>query len=960
MNPRIPPLVLVVVLSGTAASLTHATPANDGFSAPTLLGPALPSTKTGEALGATLEAGEVILDSLKWNGTLWFKWAPTAAGTGYAVPTFTWTADGNGDVNGSDFEMIVYKGTTLAGLTPVARGSETSPPERFPFSTGQTYYFQVHVTTGPAAASFPYSIALASAAAPPSAPANDAFASAVTLSGNPPPAKAGTTAGATLESGETADSPGVRTVWYKYVPSATVTRAITLSTSETESYPVLEIFTGASVAALTRVARTDMGGESLVPLTASTTYYFRVSNDDSYSNAGAFEIQIAAQPTGTAPANNNFASATNLGSDLDTPVTSTTFKSSLESSEKNPFAVGGTVWFKWTAPAEGWYSVSATSDSWPPALAVWSGSALAGLKLRSASDSYDAAATFRASAGEVLYFQAGEEGGYAFDFDITVSNGTDPEPPRLTSLTLSAASVNVTSSAQDVTATVTLAGPEDGIVDSVYLLHPNGGIAAFVLTEDFTLASGTPGNGTYTATLTVPKGLAAGSYSLVAYTTSATGTYFAFGSTSLITPQSPTWAWWEYSDVPSGTDALTVTNTGTADAAPALTSFTVTPASADAGTADATFNLSAVLTDAQGVYAASVDWADPSGVLTGSTITLARTAGTALNGTWTGSITIPRYSAAGRLNLTLRFEDTVGQSKRYGIQPEAGALYDKFEGRMQTMTNAIATVTNSVGTDFIPPQISEVAVTPNPATFALGGTVDVTISARVKDAYSGVASVEATIDTVNFVSLTRTSGTASDGIYSGVLTVYRTFSEPGPHDVMLFSTDVAGNPSLFTPAVPGLPVLTLNALPGGYDEWAGGHGLSSLDDDPLAEPQGDGLCNALKFACNLDPVSTTIGAARQLDPLAGTSGLPCVRRIGSGATARMSVTFLRRLSTPGLIQVVEFCSDPEATDAQGWTPASGTETRVSLNNQWERVTVEDVAGAGQSSRFGRMRVEVTR
>lgn len=362
---------------------------------------------------------------------------------------------------------------------------------------------------------------------------------------------------------------------------------------------------------------------------------------------------------------------------------------------------------------------------------------------------------------------------------------------------------------------------------------------------------------------------------LVAYLTRDFGSYATFGSTSLITRQSPSWAWDGHFDIPSGSDALTVTNSGSADAAPNLTSFSVSPTSADVGTATRTFTVSAVLTDPQGVADADVDFFGTNGILTG--ISLTRTSGTATNGTWTGSFTVPRYSIPGRVGLTLRFRDSVGQRKRFGMQPFAGALDEKFDGRLRTMANATVTLTNIEVVDLLPPQASEVSVSPNPATFALGETASVTITARVKDAPSGTNRVEVTLDGFNFHSLCRASGDASDGIYSGMVELSRTEYSPGVYPLSIYSEDEVGNQSIFTPTIPGVPEVTLAVLPGGYDEWAINNNLLPPDDEPLAQPQGDGISNALKFASNLDPGAVVNGAQRILDPVSGTSGLPVIR-----------------------------------------------------------------------------------
>jgi hypothetical protein len=935
-----------------------APPANDGFSSATVIGPALPVTLFGNAREATYQAGEPVLDSESRNGSIWFKWVPSSAGTGFAVPVFTWEAVGP-TIPGTGFEMLVHAGTDLAGLTTIARGEEAAPVQRFAFTTGQTYYIQVFVTTDTVSATFPWKLEMSSTTAAPAAPINDAFASATTIATSLPRTATGTTVAATIESGESIDNYLTRSVWYKYTTSTTaVSRLFTLTPDGADSFPKAEVFTGSSLTTLSRVGWIDSYGETLIPLAASTTYHIRVFNEDAfgYSIPGTFSLRISASPVGAVPDNNNFANATNLGSALDVVSAADSFKSSVEAGEKLPMGTTGTVWFKWTAPTAGWFAVSAISDDFPPGLSVWAGSSLANLKLKASSDSYNALTTFKADLGEVVYFQACGEGGYFFPFELTVSPAVDPDAPRLTSSALSTSTIDVTSAARTVTLTLNIEGPADGYIDYVDILHPNGGVADFAITSDFVQVSGTPGNGAFTASLTIPAGAAPGSYPLVVNLRDGTETAdYTFGSTGLITDRSPLYGFWPtYADIPNGPDALTVTNSGTADALPALTSFTVTPTSANVGTAAAIFTFTAVVTDAQGVASVSVDWNDPAGILLGDNVVLTLTAGTALNGTWTGTLPVPRYADPGRIDLTLLVSDTIGQTRQFGIQPVNFGLRDRYNGRLQEMSNSFITLNNTVGTDVLPPQISEVTITPNPATFGSGGTVDLAVSVRAKDSLSGTDEVYFGLGSNPVVLLPRISGTAADGVYGGTVTINRADSGPGVRVSSFATYDLRGNQGIITSAVPGVPATTLLApAVGTYDAWAFGYSLAPPLDIPSATAQADGISNALKFAFNLDPTQSITGAARTLTPGTGREGLPSITLIGSGPTNRLRIEYIRRIAAPGLSYSAEFGSTLGV-----WTPVTGG-TVSAIDTQWERVVVEDTAGAGSPIRFGWVKVVVS-
>ncbi|MEI7955765.1 MAG: hypothetical protein WCJ66_11400 [Verrucomicrobiota bacterium] len=930
-----------------------ATPANDAFVNATTLVTALPVAASGDAFGASYQSGEPIVDSASYNGSIWYRWTPATSGS--ARPVFTWTVDGSGNVNGSGFRLLVHKGATLAGLSQVAMGSEVTPINSFSFTAGQTYYFQIMVWTDSSAATFPYSLSLATASA---APTNDGFASATVVGPALPVSVTGTTVAATLEIGETTDTNQAGSVWYKWTAPSAGLRSFSISTTDAYAQPLLEVFSGSAVATLTRLGRIENGGNAQIPVLAGTSYYLRVLCNQTDGPPGPFTLGIATATTNSAPANDSFASATDLGSAINAPVDSTTAFATLETNEISPFAMTSTVWFKWSPSGSGFFMVSTDSLSGiTPALAVWQGTSLTTLRLRASSDAVTSSCVFAASAGETLYFQAGAQGGNSGDFTLSTSTAGDPSIPSLSAIACSPASVNVTTAAQTVTATFTLAGPADGLIQEVDMLIPGGGLVASLTTADLTQTSGTPGNGTFTAQFTIPRRAPAGTYPIVVYLTNADGSWSGTcAATSLITNRNAMATWYEYFDVASGNSFLTVTDTATASAAPVVAGFSATP-SVDTTTLAANIALSGHLTDGTGVTAASVYWQDPAGIIPTDGTDLVLASGTAINGTWTNSISLPAHTAPGRLNLTVLVWNTIGQASRYGYQFEADGLIDQFNGPLQPLpsgSTGFVTIANSGLAAILPPQVSSLTFSPNPATFDVNDQVVVTVSATVASPLSGVSSVSVSFPAAPALA-PLTLNLVSGNTYSAAMTFHRADFMPGTVSPELQTVDLLGNSGWFTPVVPGITSLTLLPQVGGYEAWIAGFGVASPNNDPAVSARGDGIANLCKYAFNMDPTLVASGSARILTPTTGTSGLPYISTSGSGVTRRLRVEFLRRLSSPGTTYSVEFTSNP----ANGWTAPSAPPTVTTINSQWQRVVVEDGAGIGFPARFARVKISFT-
>ncbi|MDB6131958.1 MAG: chromosome condensation regulator [Verrucomicrobiales bacterium] len=134
----------------------------------------------------------------------------------------------------------------------------------------------------------------------------------------------------------------------------------------------------------------------------------------------------------------------------------------------------------------------------------------------------------------------------------------------------------------------------------------------------------------------------------------------------------------------------------------------------------------------------------------------------------------------------------------------------------------------------------------------------------------------------------------------------------------------------------------------------------------LADPDRDGVVNLLERAFNLPALQSgrpvlTPGAGNEEE---GRAGLPWVTLVSKPQGPVLAVHYVR-LKTKlgaeahgGLVYTPEFCTAPDGGsgggEGGGWTAATGPEMVVSIDDHWERVTVEDTGGGG--ARFARVRV----
>jgi uncharacterized membrane protein YgcG len=258
-------------------------PGNDDFAKAIPVGANLPIWWTGSNRFASKESGEPDHAGDPGGHSLWFKWTAPRSGT-VSV-----------DTCGSSFDTLlaVYTGSALNALTPVASSDDgsgkCSPGSRVSFPATANTVYRIAVD-GKAGAQGHVELRLSEP------PANDAFADAdpVFASGGYWP---GTTDLAGMETGEPDHGGGLtgHSVWYSWAPVRSGTAAIEACASSFE--PLLDVYTGAAVDALSPVPTADAGAgecaggrQVTFAATAGTTY--RVAVDAPAGESGHFELHF--------------------------------------------------------------------------------------------------------------------------------------------------------------------------------------------------------------------------------------------------------------------------------------------------------------------------------------------------------------------------------------------------------------------------------------------------------------------------------------------------------------------------------------------------------------------------------------------------------------------------------------------------------------------------------------------
>lgn len=366
---------------------------NDSFAGATALNGDTASV-TSHNFGATKESGEPSHAGNSGGRSVWFNWTPATSGT-FRISTIGSNMrifNVGATYKEMDTLLGVYTGSAVNALTAVASNNDYGYPMRGNYdrsginsvlfvdaTAGTTYRIAVDGYNGTDMTGGDWG-QIRLDIAPQSRPAGDNFAGAEVVTSDRMPFLRTTdlnNVGATTEAGEPTHagnaSRSKNTLWFRFTAPETRTYFASTAGNLYDDYrarnTVVAVYTGSAVGSLTQIAANADGlgiGHSIASFnaTAGTTYNIAIGSE----YAGGMSFMLVPAPT-----NNDFANATQVWGSKFTAV-GYNVGANAESGEVDPYAFTyfnpreGTrrsVWWKWTAPATGTYSVDTyNSDLW--------------------------------------------------------------------------------------------------------------------------------------------------------------------------------------------------------------------------------------------------------------------------------------------------------------------------------------------------------------------------------------------------------------------------------------------------------------------------------------------------------------------------------------------------------------------------------------------------------------------
>ena len=474
--------------------------------------------------------------------------------------------------------------------------------------------------------------------------------------------------------------------------------------------PMVEVV-GADAALFTVIAQP----ESPVIENASTTFRvrftpdsqglksaaLRIANNDSGENP--YEIPLTGLGLSSLTAD-NYANRINLGSAEVVEVTGSNLTATMEPAE-NTFGdiQGATVWAQWTAPTTGWVTIHTVDSPLDSVIGLYTGSGptIAGLSLMGFNDESGRASdlnyfgrhygisrlVFKATAGTTYMISVGgwkhgselERGTFELHID------TEPTPPvRVTGVTFSPASVDVTNATQPTTMQVSVDSDSPlfpGSFLNADIYRPNAADYQNNIHTNFVetdLVSGTSTSGTYEKTISVPRYVSGGTWPVSVWAS----LYGNSGGNHWSMPGNDQ----QQDDylIPAPINSsLTVTNSGAIDtAAPTLVSITGFPPVIDVTSGDVTFDVDITFTDGlSGFTAANIfslnSFNNYSGGMysssTGSIIS-----GNAFSGVFRQTITVQQNAASGTYYPVISMNDAALNWKQYSDSTQTYSGYSRI------------------------------------------------------------------------------------------------------------------------------------------------------------------------------------------------------------------------------------------------------------------------------------------
>ncbi len=213
-------------------------------------------------------------------------------------------------------------------------------------------------------------------------PANDDFTNAFVLQGFSVTTN-GTNLGASKEPGEpTGGDPAAdASVWYTWTAPASGSVVVSIGENYFAGHPI-GVYTGDSVSNLVSL------GESIYNFAPvnfvahqGTTYHIEVNgySGSPPDGAGPFALSVVQTP---APLNDDFTNAIVLSGNSNTVTGSNIGATSEPGEPEQSYSdLGNSIWWEWTAPADGMLTLSTAGSSFNPVVSLYTGNTLTNLTL---------------------------------------------------------------------------------------------------------------------------------------------------------------------------------------------------------------------------------------------------------------------------------------------------------------------------------------------------------------------------------------------------------------------------------------------------------------------------------------------------------------------------------------------------------------------------------------------------
>ncbi|MES2708924.1 MAG: hypothetical protein V4726_20180 [Verrucomicrobiota bacterium] len=927
---------------GAAAALLYAlaatpaaaeAPANDAFAAPVILAPALPASAAGTTAEATRETDEPVYTYSRRS--VWYQW--TAPDSGWKRVT-TVTTEATIDNTPA---VAVLTGAGPASLRLVSIDPPGEGLARFEAVAGAVYYF--HVTEQSSPGKFLLTLSGIPAPAP---PANDSFADAVLLESALPRTAAGTFLDATVEAREpnVYDFGDRASVWYRWVAPAGVDW-LDVYLEEVEDAAGVKLYTASGLNKITDLTLVPPRfldrayPEAFYQVTPGTVYYFQL-----YQNLAAtrpFTLHLEAISAPLPAANDAFAARVNLGNAAEVSRSDgSTDNATTEPGEPLPVSsLTSTVWYSWTAPATGAVEIrtlgTGNQDTF---LGVYTGTALETLlplafneDIDESNGDYNSRVVVPVTAGTVYQIQVGSAYAAWDGFSLTIKPvDADLQPFRVLAFTLSAPSVNVSADPAALTCEVTLSDLLSDPAD-LYLsfelpatVRPWGGANPRKFLRGQSAAPVLVSGTTYRFTFQLPAGLPPGDYPMVL---DAFGPFSGFAN-GLVAYGGP-----DGVALPGNVRALTVVNTAAVTPAPALTSFSMTPATVDTTAGDTDVAITVQATGVPASQELTLTLTDSLGAPTPLRVPRLVHDGTA----WKGTLTIFKGTKPQVLRPTVTLlNETMGRDYGYA-NPAADTLPSPSpEGLTITGT----------APDRLPPQLrafsfDTAAVSLAAGDYLLTGTLRLEDENRLSTLIMGIDDGFQVLNP-EFVQ-SRISGTSQNGVYQWALLLDRNLPD-GTYYAVVGPADGAGNTVNYSPVVGfdtwpvNLPFRFTIARSGeesAESNWMDAQNFSAITGDDArtatginADPDRDGIPNLLEFYFGTNPADSSNAA--------GGAGLPVFSWTGSA----LRLDFSRSAANAALGKAGSGLTGQFSSDLNLWTEVPITSPAAG------RFRVESPAAAG--------------